>query len=261
MIVAGIDIGSLTAKAVILELKGEEKKILSQYLIPTGADSAAAANKVMEATLKEAGLAIDDVGYVITTGSGKNECDYANETATEIICDVRGVLFYYSEGRTIIDIGAESCRVIKCNGGGKVKDFALNDKCAAGTGVFLDTMAKALEVERDKMGKLSQQSKEGIKITSMCVVFSESEVVSLIHRKVKKTEILGAIHRSIASRVYGMINRIGIEKEVVMIGGVALNNGVISALEDLIELKIKVTEKPQFIGALGAALVGGDKKK
>jgi len=254
VITAGIDIGSLTAKAVILE----DGKILSSSLSLTGDSSSEAANRVMEEAIKKAGLSSGSVQYIVSTGAGKKEAAITSEQATEVICDAKGVQFLYPQVGGVIDIGAESCRAIKCNQG-NVVDFALNDKCAAGTGIFLDAMAKALEVKPEEMGELSLKSTQDINITSMCAVFAESEVVSLIHRRVDKVDILKGIHKSVATRVYGLANRIRIEGDTVVIGGIAKNMGLIAFLEEMMKRKVVVPRDPQIVGALGAAIIARER--
>jgi len=254
MITAGIDIGSLTAKAVILE----DSKILSSSLSLTGDSSNEAAIGVMEEAIKKAGLSSGSVEYIVSTGAGKKEVALTSEQATEVMCDAKGVQLLYPQVGGVIDIGAESCRAIKCDQG-NVVDFAMNDKCAAGTGIFLDAMAKALEVKPEEMGELSLRSRQDINITSMCAVFAESEVVSLIHRKADKVDILKGIHKSIATRVYGLANRIRIEGDTVVIGGIAKNMGLIAFLEEMMKRKVVVPRAPQIVGALGAAIIARER--
>jgi predicted CoA-substrate-specific enzyme activase len=186
---------------------------------------------------------------------GKKEATFVAGQATEVMCDAKGAQYLFPQVRGIIDIGAESCRVIECDQKGNVVDFVLNDKCAAGTGIFLDSMAKALEVKPEEMGELSLKSMQDVNITSMCAVFAESEVVSLIHRKVDKVDILKGIHKSIASRICGLANRLRMEGEIAVLGGVAKNIGVITSLEEILRLKLAVPPNPQIVSALGAAFI------
>jgi len=255
MLVAGIDIGSLTAKALILK----EDQILSWSILSTSEDSVKTAERVMGEALKRADLSLDNVECVISTGMGRKYIPFAKGDSTEIQCATKGARWFFPSARTIIDVGAESCRTIRCDEKGRVMNFELNDKCAAGTGVFLDTMAKMLEVRVEDMGRLSMESKNTVDISSTCAVFAESDAISLIHKKVCKADILSAIHRSIASRVQCMLSKIGIEKDIVMTGGVAKNIGFNSELSRLIGSKVLVPEKPQIVGALGAALLAKEK--
>ncbi|HEX76223.1 MAG TPA: hypothetical protein G4O12_06540 [Dehalococcoidia bacterium] len=251
MIVAGVDIGSLTTKAVILK----DDKILSWHVMFTGTHGAEAANKTVGEALREAGLSLGSVDYIISTGVGKLEASFSNEQVGEILCAVRGACWLFPSVRTVIDIGAENCRTIKCNENRKATQFDLNDKCAAGTGVFLETMAAMLEVRLEDMGKLSMGSNSDINVNFSCAVFAESEVISLVHSGISKVDILSAIHKSIASRVYLMVSKMGIEKDVVVAGGVAKNVGFTAALSQRMGSELLVPQEPQIMGALGAALV------
>lgn len=256
MVTAGVDIGTLTTKVVLLR----DGDILASSVLLTGESSSEAVTKAMDNALRLGGLAMGDVASIVSTGIGKDEIPYPAEQASEVICDAKGAHFLHPTVGTVVDIGAESSRVVKCGSDGRATDFALNDKCAAGTGVFLDAMARALEVKQEDMGRLSLESTEDIDITSMCVVFAESEVVSQIHRRVKKVDILAGIHKSIATRVSGMTNKIGVNKDVMAIGGVARNIGVVKALEKALGVEVLVPENPQIAGALGAALVARERK-
>jgi predicted CoA-substrate-specific enzyme activase len=255
MITAGVDIGSLNTKVVVLG----NSKILSWGLGLTGSSSSQAAEEVIDEALKRAEISLSSVDSIISTGVGKKEATLAQRQATEVMCEAKGAQFLYPAARGVIDIGAESCRVVKCDPAGRVVDFALNDRCAAGTGIFLDTMAKALEVRPEEMGKLSLESKEEVNITSMCVVFAESEVVSQIHRRVNKVDILKGIHKSIATRILGMVSRVHLEGEIIIIGGVARNIGVITCLEEMMKCNLAIPKNPQIVGALGAALIAAEK--
>jgi len=256
MITAGIDVGALTTKVVLLK----DGNILASSVVLTGESSSGAVTKAMDNALGLAGLTMGDVASIASTGIGKEEVPYTAEQASEVVCVAKGAHFLYPTVGTVVDIGAESSRVVKCDSNGRASDFALNDKCAAGTGVFLSAMAKAMEVKLEDMGRLSLESKEDVEITAMCVVFAESEVVSQVHRRVKKIDILAGIHKSIATRVSGMTNRIGVNKDVVVIGGVARNIGVVKALERALGAEVLVPENPQIVGALGAALVARERR-
>lgn len=254
MITIGIDVGSLNTKAVVFQ----DDKILSFSVMPTGENAGDAAKNSMEEALKNAGVS-DKVEQVVSTGPGAKEAKIAQSHATEVICLGKGSWYLNPNINGAIDIGAESCRVVKFEENGTVHDFALNDKCASGTGIFLNAMAKALEVKLEDMGELSLKSTEEINITSTCVVFAESEVVSQIHRRVNKNDILRGIHNSIASRVRGLANRLQLEGNILLAGGVALNVGVVNCLQEMITGKLIVPEYPQIVGALGAAIVGKER--
>ena len=257
MITAGLDIGSLATKAVIID----DSSVLSWSLLPMGESGEWTANKAMEQAAANAQLSPSDIGGVVATGVGKNENPYSAETATEVICDARGAKHLYHSVTGIIDIGAESCRAVKCDQLGNVIDFALNDKCASGTGLFLDTMAKALGVKPEEMGELSLRSQQEFNITSTCAVFAESEVLSLIHRKIDRIDILKGIHRSIAGRIAGLVDRLQMEGDIVVIGGIAQNIGVITLLTELTKFEFIVPPYPQIVGALGAAVIAQERIK
>ncbi|HPZ64567.1 MAG TPA: acyl-CoA dehydratase activase [Bacillota bacterium] len=251
MAVAGIDIGSLTADVVILR----DGEIISDVIIPTGSNSRAAADRALEAALEQASLKMEDLDYIVATGYGRANVSRAHKCVTEITCHGRGAHYLDPSVRTVIDIGGQDSKVIRLNERGEVQDFAMNDKCAAGTGRFLEVMAHALEVDLSEMASISERASRSAPISSMCTVFAESEVVSLIAQGVPREEIISGLHEAIAGRTAGMVFRVGLEKEVMMTGGVAKNRGVVKSLEKKLQCKIIVPPEPQIIGALGAALL------
>ncbi|NWF54479.1 MAG: 2-hydroxyglutaryl-CoA dehydratase [Syntrophaceae bacterium] len=254
MIAAGMDIGSITTETVIL--RGGE--ILASVILPTGANSRTAAERSIRSALEKAGLARENLAAIVTTGYGRASFPQATKMITEITCHARGAFFVHPQTRTVIDIGGQDSKVIRLDPRGRNVDFQMNDKCAAGTGRFLEVMAHALEVRVEELGKLSLVAPRTIKISSMCTVFAESEVVSLIADNQPKEVIIRGLHDSIADRILGMVNRVGIEEEVTLTGGVAKNEGVVRALEDRLGVKMFVPPEPQIIGALGAALLARD---
>lgn len=256
MVVAGIDVGSITAEAVILD--GGD--ILSFVIMPTGANSRIAADKVLNEALKKADLSPEDLDYVIATGYGRISVPSAHKRVTEITCHGRGAFFLFPSVRTVIDIGGQDSKVIRLGAEGQVVDFAMNEKCAAGTGRFLEVMAHALEVELKDLAALSAKASRSVPISSMCTVFAESEVVSLIAAGQPREDIIRGIHDSIAERTAGLLNRVGIEEKIVMTGGVAQNTVVVTAIEEKLGIRIIIPENPEIIGALGAALVAGDRQ-
>jgi predicted CoA-substrate-specific enzyme activase len=251
MMYAGLDVGALWTKAVVLR----EGALAGWGVVPTGDSSRKAAEEALKEALKPIGAAIGDLKGVAATGAGKKEVKLAAEQATEIMCAARGAAFLHPEARGVVDMGGESTRAVKLDETGGVVDYALNDKCAAGTGVFLDAMAKVMGVKVEDMGPLSLQSTADVAITSMCVAFAESEVVSQVHRQTPKKDILRGIHRSIATRVFGLVSRAGLEGGSLAIGGLALNPGIVACLEDLMKRKLIVPENPMIVCALGAALI------
>lgn len=253
MATLGIDAGSLTTKVVVMN----GSTVLSRSLVYSSKNDAA--NAAIEEALRAAGLTRGQLSAIVATGAGKTEVAGATSQATEIACDAKGIKQFLPGVATLMDIGAETSRVVRCSPEGKVLEFVLNDKCAAGTGVFLDAMAKALRVPVPEMGALSLKSTQEVNITAMCVVFAESEVVSQIHRRVAKEDILSGIHKSIATRLFGMVNRVGINKEVAAVGGLARNVGVIKWLQELMAVDILIPENPEYVGAVGAALIGAER--
>ena len=254
MIVAGMDIGSITTETVILQ----DHQILTSIILPTGANSRRAADRSLAAALEEARIKQDDLVAIVTTGYGRASFSPASKMITEITCHARGAYYVHPKTRTVIDIGGQDSKVIRLDGQGRNVDFQMNDKCAAGTGRFLEVMAYALEVKVEDLGRLSLGAPRSIKISSMCTVFAESEVVSLIADNQPKEVIIRGLHDSIADRVLGMVNRVGIEEEVTLTGGVAKNQGVVRALEERLRVKLFIPPEPQIIGALGAALLARD---
>jgi predicted CoA-substrate-specific enzyme activase len=252
MITFGIDIGSLSTKAVVLE---NGSHILGSVIELTGGDSIRAAQNVFQKALQKANVSEGDINYSIATGYGRDSIPFADKSVTEITCHAAGAYFFSPDTKTIIDIGGQDSKGIKLNGSGKVMDFVMNDKCAAGTGRFLEVMANALSVELAALGELSGQSTRVTRISSMCTVFAESEIVSLIAEGCPKPDIIRGVHEAIAERGIALLKRIKIEEPVIMTGGVAKNKGVISALQDKLNLTIHIPEEPQIAGALGAAVI------
>lgn len=256
MITAGVDIGAETAKVVILR----DGQVLSYSVVLVGIDMKRSTEQALGEALHKAGITIDDVKHITATGTGRKHTSVAHDQVSEVIADAKGAAWLFPTVRTVIDVGAEESRGIKCDAEGKVLDFARNEKCAAGTGTFVEAMAKALEVKVEEMGELSLLSQKEIPINVTCVIFAESEVVSLIHSGVNKVDIAQAIHNAIATRTVSMVRRIGIEKDVVFIGGVAKNVGVAALLEKHLGIETLIPENPQIAGAIGAALIAREKE-
>lgn len=253
--VAGLDLGSLSTKALIMESNGENR-VVSYHIIQSGAAYIGAAEKVIDETLKKAGLERKDLKYVISTGYGRAITSLGNEDITEITCHARGAKNIFPEVHTVIDIGGQDSKVIQLNDQGQVINFLMNDKCAAGTGRFLEVMSSALEIKLEEFGEFSLRARNQLEVSSMCTVFAESEVISLKAQGSLKEDIAFAIHNAIARRITGMVGRKGKWKErVVMSGGVAKNIGVVRALEKQLDTSLLIPEEPQIIGALGAALI------
>jgi predicted CoA-substrate-specific enzyme activase len=246
---AGIDIGSITAKAAILR----DGAFLGTKVIFTGYNAEGAGRRVFEELLEELGLAPAEVGRIVATGYGRKSVAIADKVVTEIMCHAAGARFLDPSVRSLIDIGGQDSKAVVMDGNGKVVNFTMNDKCAAGTGRFLEVMARALEADLDEFGELSLKAERPAKISSLCTVFAESEVISLISKGETRENIIAGIHEAIASRVAAMANRIGLAAPVMMTGGVARNIGVVRALEKAIGMSVVVSPHAQVAGAIGAA--------
>ena len=251
MITVGVDVGSITAKAAVIIDDG----IAATKVILTGYNAKNAGEQVFEGVLANAGIESSQVDCIIATGYGRNSVTFADKAITEITCHAAGAHYLNPDIRSIIDIGGQDSKAIVINENGKVIDFAMNDKCAAGTGRFLEVMARALEVNLDEFGNMSLKADNAASISSLCTVFAESEVISLISKGENRQNIIAGIHESIASRVVAMGNRIGLRDPVMMTGGVAKNIGVVRALEKKINTSISVSENAQVTGAIGAGLI------
>ncbi len=250
---AGIDIGSLSTETVIVDATAH---VVTYDISATGANSRAAGEKSLSRALERGSITAEQVRSVVATGYGRISLPFAARTVTEITCHARGARHLFPNTRTILDIGGQDSKVIKLAPDGKLVDFAMNDKCAAGTGRFLEVMARALEVDLEDMGLLSLNSRELISISSMCTVFAESEVISLVAQAKPKEDILNGIHHAICTRIAAMIAQIGLVPELTMSGGVAKNLGVVEHIRRQLRMQPNVPPEPQIVGALGAALIG-----
>jgi len=250
VITAGIDMGAKNVKVVILE----DNKILSKGMILGGFDQKASAEKVFNETLQKAGLSRDNIEHVVATGAGKDVAPYANGEISMMGADALGGAFLFPSARTVIDVGAEEGRAVKCDEEGKMLDFVINERCAAGAGTFVEAMSRALEVKLEEMGPLALKAEKAVPMNAQCTIFAESEVVSLIHAKTPKADISRAIHDAIADRIASMTRRLGVQRDVVLVGGVAKNPGFIESLKRALGVDLLVPDEPEFVGALGAAL-------
>jgi predicted CoA-substrate-specific enzyme activase len=251
----GVDIGSLTVKAVLIDSDGS---VLSRAVAPAGYGGQDAARNLAQQVLETAPPG-DPVAYAVVTGYGRVRYEAADEEISEISCHARGAYHLCCAARTVIDIGGQDSKVMRIDAGGRVLDFAMNDKCAAGTGRFLEVMAAALGVPLSELGGLALRSQSPLSISSTCTVFAESEAISHMARGASREDIAAGLHRAIASRVLGLAARVGIEPAVVLTGGVALNPGLVAALEELGTCRVTVPSDPQVVGALGAALFARQK--
>ncbi len=256
MITVGIDIGSITTKAAILK----NGSLILEQIIPTGYNAEKAALNIVKKILSDMNFEPSQINAVVTTGYGRKSASFADRTVTEIMCHAAGAHFMNPSVRSVIDIGGQDSKAIVIDNNGSVKDFAMNDKCAAGTGRFLEVMARAMEIDMNDFGEFSLQAENPAKISSLCTVFAESEVISLISSGEKRENIIAGIHQSISSRVMAMAGRIGITAPVMMTGGVAKNIGVVRAIEEKSGKKIEISQKAQVAGAIGAAIVAAKEK-
>lgn len=257
MYTLGIDIGSTSSKAVILE---DGDRIVARSLYSLGAGTSGAA-RVIEDLFEKANLSWDDIAYCVATGYGRQRFEQADEEISELSCHALGMNHLLPGIRTIIDIGGQDVKVLSLNDQGMLDNFVMNEKCAAGTGRFLDVMAGVLETTTDELGNLDAQATEPVKISSTCTVFAESEVISHLAEGNKIPDIVAGIHNSCAQRTAGLARRLGVTEPVGMSGGVAQNAGVVHALERELDVLISVPEDCQFAGAIGAALKAYRKAK
>ncbi|HIQ75285.1 MAG TPA: 2-hydroxyacyl-CoA dehydratase [Candidatus Cottocaccamicrobium excrementipullorum] len=251
MYVMGIDSGSTSTNAVIMD---QDRKIKAFAVVRTGAKSGESAQKVLDLVLEQANLKREDISRIVSTGYGRVSISFADENVTEISCHGKGAHYFNPKVRTILDIGGQDSKAIHLNEKGEVTDFVMNDKCAAGTGRFLEMIARSLEIDIDELGPAALKSTEEIEITSMCSVFAESEVISLIAQNKEKTDIANGVCRSIANKSYSLMKRVGLEPEFMMTGGVAKNPGVVRAVEDKIGSRLYICPEPEIVGAAGAAI-------
>lgn len=246
----GIDIGSVSTDAVLVN---EKKEIMSSVVVPSGFDHRKAIGTAVNDLCHRAGIDKAEIKNTVSTGYGRRNVDFADKTVTEISCHAMGVYTANPSIRFVIDIGGQDMKVIKVGEKGLVGNFVMNDKCAAGTGRFLDVMAHALGIPVNELGQLSKKARKSRQISSTCTVFAESEVISLIAEGIPPEEIIAGIHESVAERVVSMAASLGIESGIAMTGGVAMNSGVVSAVEKRLG-QIYIPAKPQIAGAYGASV-------
>lgn len=251
--------GSLTAKAVIME----NREVISSSVIRAKTKPADSADIVMDMALEKTGLTRGDIGYAVGTGYGKEQISFVNSIESEISCHAKGAWNLMPSVRMVIDIGGQDSKAIKMDENGAVVRYFYNDKCASGTGRFLEVMAEAMEVPLDKMGETAAKSTETLMISNQCVIFAETEVVSLLNDDKETSDVIAALHRALAKRVAAMAKSIGVEEDIVMTGGVAKNSGVFGAMSDALGKPLKSIEKvdPQIVGALGAAYFALEQSK
>ena len=255
MITAGIDCGAQNTKTVILK----DGQIIGKASVLTGFDQEKAVKGSLEQALEIAGIARDNIEKIGGTGSGKNAISVADTEVNDIKAMAKAANFFFPNARTVTDVGAEEGRAVKIDEKGNVVDFAINEKCAAGAGAFIEAMARALEVTVEEMGPLSLKSDKEIPMNAQCVIFAESEVVGLIHAKTNETDISKAVHDAMAGRIVSMIRQVGVHEDVVMIGGVARNPGLLELMKKELHVKnLFIPDVPEFGAAVGAAVVAAE---
>jgi predicted CoA-substrate-specific enzyme activase len=254
MLTAGVDVGSLYTKAVIVE----DGQVVGTAVLPTREDVRASAAQALEQALAPRGRALDALARILPTGAGKGAVDFGGPPAQEVLCAARGIRHAAPEARAVVDLGGESTRAIRLDDAGQVVEFALNDKCASGTGVFLDAMAQMMQVPLAEVGPLALRSRVDLDINATCVVFAESEVVSLVHRQTPREDILRGIHRAIAVRIFGLMTRVDVGAGAYAIGGMARNVGILRALEERLGGPLLVPPEPDTVTARGAALLAAE---
>ena len=257
MIVGGCDVGSATGKAVVMK----DSTIASYIIIPSTTKPEVTARIAMDEAIKRAGLSsLKDLDYVVGTGYGRLKVPFANENISEITCHARGAYWLCPTVRTVVDIGGQDCKVMSMDDKGKVIEFVMNDRCAAGTGRFFEAMARVLECGLEGLSSLSLQSNHPATITSQCSVFAESEVITLINEGINLVDIAAGLHNSVAGRLNSMVRKVGLVEDVALTGGCAKNEGLVKALEEKLGVSVKkLPEDPQIVGAVGAALIAKER--
>lgn len=251
LLFAGIDIGSTMSKAVIID---EASRLLSYVVGPTGAEHRRRANRVMEDVLSKANAKLDQIGYIVSTGYGRVNVPFADRQVTELTCHSRGVASIFPAVRTAIDIGGQDAKVLKIKDG-RLTDFLTNDKCAAGTGRFLEVAAETLGLSLDEMGRLSLEAESPVRINSLCTIFAQQEIVSRLSEGQPLPQILAGVYIAIATRVIKLARQLRVEAPVVFTGGVAKSKGMVKAIETVLGMPVLVPEEPLITGALGAAII------
>lgn len=250
----GIDIGSGWTKAAVCE----NKKLLVFAITPSGGDYKKATKVVVNKVFKQLHIKEHDIAYTVATGYGANMADFANDTSSDISCHAKGINFLFPAVRTVIDIGAQFTRVIKMDHNGKIVNFIMNEKCAGGSGKFLQVTAKILHVNLEELGKMSITSKNPVEFTTACAVFAESEAISRISEGARPEDIVAGIHKAMASKIITLVTRVGLTTAIAITGGGGKDKGLVSAIERELKEKTLVPDEPQITAALGAALIASE---
>jgi len=251
MVQVGIDVGSANTAMVLFD----QNQILT-YLIASPEETDLKPRDLLEQALNTAGIGRDKIGAIVATGRGRSSIDFTDRQSSEVACQARGATWLFPSVRSIINLGAETSRVLELGEDGRVKSFAANDKCAAGSGLFLDSIAHLMAIPVAEIGNLALKAEKREEVSSRCAVFAESEIISHIHRGVSKENILAGVHQALTDRILDLCSRITLHPEVLITGGVAKNPAIITELRAKIGLTTRIPKEPQILGALGAALLG-----
>jgi benzoyl-CoA reductase subunit D len=257
MLTAGIDMGTQRVKVAILK----DNQIISKTQKFCGFEPTKAAEQAFKEALEAAQLSRDSLQHVTATGAGVEMAPFSDSTISMMGADARAGAYFFPSARTVIDVGAEDARAVNCDENGVMLDFVVNARCAAGAGTFIEAMARALEVQLEKIGTLSLQAERASRINASCVIFAESDVVSLIHKQEPKAEIARAIFDSMAERVTSMIHRLGAKPDVILVGGVAKDAGFVASLKRILGMDLLIPEEPLYAGAVGAALIAAKRAR
>jgi len=251
----GIDIGSRAAKVVVMK----DDDIFASTIQDTGPESVKTAYMAMNAALDGIGVKIEDLDYVLATGYGRVLVPFAKANVSEISCHARGINWYFPSVKTVLDMGGQDCKAIGCDGVGKVTSFVMNDKCAGGTGRFLEMIAEVLNIPLSEIGNLALQSTTAIPFNTICAVFAKTDAIKYLKQGAAKKDILSGLNEAISTRSYNLLKRVGIEKDFAITGGISKNSGMVAKIAEKVGLEPMLCEDPQLIGALGAALYAKDK--
>jgi len=253
--VAGVDIGSVFSKALIIA----GRKVVSHHILPSGGNYKDTARKVLSKVLEKSGLSLNDVSYTAATGYGASSVSPSDEVISDISCQGRGISYLFPSARTVVDIGGQFSRISSIDEGGRVTGFLLSEKCAAGSGRFLQVIARVLQIDLKEIGELSLKSKKRIDFNTGCAVFAETEVVSRVAEGARKEDILAGMHRALAAKIQVLVERVGLKRDCALIGGGAKDIGLVKSIEEKLGFNLLVPEEPQIIAALGAALIAEEK--
>ena len=255
MLFGGIDIGSRAAKVVVMK----DGDIFASTIQDTGPESVKTAYMAMNAALDGTGVKIEDIDYILATGYGRVLVPFAKANVSEISCHAKGINWYFPSVKTVLDMGGQDCKAIGCDGGGKVTSFVMNDKCAGGTGRFLEMIAEVLGIPLTEVGNVALQSTTAIPFNTICAVFAKTDAIKYLKQGAAKKDILSGLNEAISTRSYNLLKRVGIEKDFAITGGISKNSGMVAKISEKVGLEPLLCEDPQLIGALGAALYAKDK--